>query len=51
MVSFHQREKIEHVVNRPVADTSMLTAYFEVNQLHESVRGILYRDFLEFFTW
>jgi hypothetical protein len=51
MVSFHQREKIEHVVNRPGADTSMLTAYFEANQLHESARGILYHDFPEFFTW
>jgi hypothetical protein len=51
MVSFHQCKKIEHVVNRPGADTSMLTAYFEANQLHESAHGILYHDFPEFFTW
>ena len=29
----------------------MLTAYFEANNLHEKARGILYRDFLEYYTW
>ena len=28
MVSFHERQKIENVVNRPGADESMLTTYF-----------------------
>ena len=51
MVSFHNRQKIEHVVNKPGADESMLTAYFKANGLHESARNILYRDFPEFFTW
>jgi len=31
MVSFHNRQKIEHVVNKPGADESMLTAYFKEN--------------------
>jgi hypothetical protein len=32
MVSFHERQNIKRVVNRPGADRSMLTAYFEVNK-------------------
>ncbi|AQK55656.1 hypothetical protein ZEAMMB73_Zm00001d051971 [Zea mays] len=31
-------------------DRSMLTAYFEANRLHEEARGILYRDFPEWYT-
>jgi hypothetical protein len=50
MVSFHNRQKIEHVVNKPDADESMLTAYFKANRLHEFARYILYCDFPEFFT-
>jgi len=51
MVSFHNRQKIEHVVNKTGADESMLTAYFKANGLHEFDRNILYRAFPEFFTW
>jgi ATP-dependent DNA helicase PIF1 len=51
MVSFNNRQKIQHVVNKPGADESMLTAYFKANRLHEFARNILYHDFLEFFTW
>ncbi|PWZ10632.1 ATP-dependent DNA helicase PIF1 [Zea mays] len=51
MVAFHERQMVERVVNRPGADRSMLTAYFEVNRLHEGARGILYRDFPEWYTW
>jgi hypothetical protein len=29
----------------------MLTAYFEENKLDERARGILYNDFLEWYTW
>jgi len=29
----------------------MLTAYFEKNRIAETARGILYRDFPEFYTW
>jgi hypothetical protein len=29
----------------------MLTAYFEKNRTDETVQGILYRDFFEFYTW
>ncbi|AQK61565.1 hypothetical protein ZEAMMB73_Zm00001d012842 [Zea mays] len=50
MVSFHERAKVNHVVQRPGADRSMLTAYFEANRLHEEARGILYRDFPEWYT-
>ncbi|PWZ20060.1 ATP-dependent DNA helicase pif1 [Zea mays] len=32
-------------------DRSMLTAYFEANSLHKEARGILYRDFPEWYTW
>jgi hypothetical protein len=42
---------VERVVNRPGADRSMLTAYFEANRLHEGARGILYCDFSEWYTW
>ena len=42
---------VERVVNRPGADRSMLTAYFEANRLHEEAQGILYRDFPEWYTW
>jgi ATP-dependent DNA helicase PIF1 len=50
MVSFHERAKVNHVVQRPGADRSMLTAYFEANRLYEEARGILYRDFPEWYT-
>jgi hypothetical protein len=51
MVSFHSRQKIEHIINKPGADESMLTAYFKANGVHEFARNNLYSDFLEFFTW
>ncbi|PWZ32213.1 60S ribosomal protein L2, mitochondrial [Zea mays] len=51
MVAFHERQMVERVVNRPGADRSMHTAYFEANRLHEEARGILYRDFPEWYTW
>jgi hypothetical protein len=51
MVSFHQRQNIKDVVNRPGAEQSMLTAYFKANRLHENAHGILYHDFPEYFTW
>ncbi|AQK71292.1 hypothetical protein ZEAMMB73_Zm00001d016611 [Zea mays] len=51
MVAFHERQMVERVINRPGVDRSMLTAYFEVNRLHEEARGILYRDFPKWYTW
>jgi ATP-dependent DNA helicase PIF1 len=42
---------VERVVNRPGVDRSMLTTYFEENRLNEEARGILYHDFLEWYTW
>jgi len=39
------------VVNHPGANRSMLTAYFEENRLDERAHGILYNDFLEWYTW
>jgi ATP-dependent DNA helicase PIF1 len=51
MVSFHQRKKIQHVLNKPGADESILTAYFDANRVHKKAQGILYRDFPEYFTW
>jgi ATP-dependent DNA helicase PIF1 len=51
MVSFHKRQKIKDVVNRPGIEQSMLMAYFDANGLHENARGILYHDFPEYFTW
>ncbi|RCV43462.1 hypothetical protein SETIT_9G296200v2 [Setaria italica] len=51
MVTYHKWDKIERVVKGPVANESMLTAYFDYNRLHEEARGILYRDFPEHYTW
>jgi len=51
MVSFHRRQGIRRVLDRPGADKSMLTAYFEKNRTDETARGVLYRDFPEFYTW
>ncbi|AQK52684.1 hypothetical protein ZEAMMB73_Zm00001d050541 [Zea mays] len=51
MVAFHELQMVERVVNRPGVDRSMLTSYFEANRLHEEARGILYRDFPEWYTW
>ncbi|AQK76511.1 hypothetical protein ZEAMMB73_Zm00001d018583 [Zea mays] len=51
MVAFHERQMVERVINRPGVDRSMLTSYFEANRLHEEARGILYRDFPEWYTW
>ena len=51
MVSFHRREGIQRVLDRPGVDKSMLIAYFEKNKTDETARGILYRDFPEFYTW
>ncbi|XP_062232985.1 uncharacterized protein LOC133930365 [Phragmites australis] len=51
MVSFQEGQDIRQVVNREGADKSMLSEYFETNRLHEHARGILYRDFPEWYTW
>jgi ATP-dependent DNA helicase PIF1 len=51
MAAFHEQQMVERVVNRPCADRSMLTAYFEANRRHKEARGILYRDFSEWYTW
>ena len=51
MVSFHRRQGIRRVLDHLGADKSMLTAYFEKNRTDEIARGILYRDFPEFYTW
>ncbi|PWZ30162.1 ATP-dependent DNA helicase PIF1 [Zea mays] len=51
MVAFHERQMVERVVNRPGVDRPMLIAYFEANSLHKEARGILYRDFSEWYTW
>jgi hypothetical protein len=51
MVTFHERQMVERVVNRKGADRSMLTTYFEKNRLHKEARNILYRDFPEWYTW
>ncbi|XP_073362511.1 uncharacterized protein [Aegilops tauschii subsp. strangulata] len=51
MVSYHGMEKIKNIIDRDGTERSMLTAYFEANSLHEKARGILYRDFQEYYTW
>ena len=51
MVSFHRREGIRQVLDSLCADKSMLTAYFKKSMTDETTRGILYRDFPEFYTW
>ncbi|KAM0849405.1 hypothetical protein ACQ4PT_053753 [Festuca glaucescens] len=51
MVSFKQGQDIQQVVNREGVEKSMLTEYFAANRLHEEARGILYRDFPEWYTW
>ncbi|PWZ41852.1 ATP-dependent DNA helicase PIF4 [Zea mays] len=51
MVTFHERQMVERVVNRKGVDRSMLTAYFEENRMHKEARNILYRDFPEWYTW
>ncbi|XP_071680445.1 uncharacterized protein [Lolium perenne] len=44
-------QDIQQVVNRQGVEKSMLTEYFAANRLHEEARGILYRDFPEWYTW
>eukprot|EP00267_Zea_mays_P044793 XP_020397012.1 uncharacterized protein LOC103644601 [Zea mays] len=51
MVTFHERQMVERVINRKGADRSMLIAYFEENRMHKEARNILYRDFPEWYTW
>ncbi|XP_062208999.1 uncharacterized protein LOC133910713 [Phragmites australis] len=51
MVSFQEGQDIQEVLNREDAEKSMLTEYFEANRVHEHARGILYRDFPEWYTW
>jgi hypothetical protein len=51
MVSYNDKENINDVISRDGTDRSMLTAYFEANNLDEKARGILYRDFPEHYTW
>jgi ATP-dependent DNA helicase PIF1 len=51
MVAFHEWQMVERVINHPGVDRSMLIEYFEANRLHEEARGILYRDFPEWYTW
>jgi hypothetical protein len=51
MVSYNGSENINNIITREGTNRSMLTAYFEANNLHEKARGILYRDFPEHYTW
>ncbi|KAM3206771.1 hypothetical protein ACQJBY_062123 [Aegilops geniculata] len=51
MVSYHGKEKIKKIIGRDGTKKSMLTTYFEANNLHVKARGILYRDFPEYYTW
>jgi hypothetical protein len=51
MVSFHRRDGVKRVLDRPGIEKSMLTAYFEMNSTSKHARGILYRDFPEFYSW
>jgi hypothetical protein len=51
MVSYNGKENISNVISRDGTDRSMLTAYFEKNNIDEKARGILYRDFPEHYTW
>ena len=51
MVSFHQREGVRRVLNCPSVERLMLAAYFEKNNTSEHARGILYRDFPEYYKW
>ncbi|XP_062197784.1 uncharacterized protein LOC133900579 isoform X3 [Phragmites australis] len=51
MVSFQEGQDIQEVLNREDAEKSMLTEYFEANRVHDHARGILYRDFPEWYTW
>jgi hypothetical protein len=51
MVSFHQREGVRRVLNRPSVEKSMLTTNFEINRTDETAQSILYQDFFEFYTW
>jgi hypothetical protein len=46
MVSYNSQKNINDVISRDGTDRSMLTAYFERNNIDEKARGILYRDFL-----
>ena len=45
------KKKIRNVINHEGTEISMLTVYFQANILHEKARGILYRDFPEYYTW
>uniref|UniRef100_A0A0A9DUN1 ATP-dependent DNA helicase n=1 Tax=Arundo donax TaxID=35708 RepID=A0A0A9DUN1_ARUDO len=51
MIAFQKGQDIQQVVNREGVEKSMLTEYFEANKKHEHARGILYRDFPEWYTW
>jgi hypothetical protein len=51
MVSFYKREGVRRVLNRPGVETSMLTTYFEKNNISKHAHGILYRDFPEYYKW
>jgi hypothetical protein len=51
MVSFYKREGVRRVLNCPGVERSMLTAYFEKNNTSKYARGILYRDFPEYYKW
>jgi hypothetical protein len=51
MVSYDGKKDITEVINREGVEKSMLTAYFEANRINEKARGILYRDFPEYYTW
>ncbi|WVZ82899.1 hypothetical protein U9M48_030106 [Paspalum notatum var. saurae] len=39
------------ILDREGVEKSMLTKYFETNKKNPEARGILYRDFPEYFTW
>ena len=50
MVLFQEGQYLQEVLNQEDAEKSMLTEYFEANRVHKQARGILYRNFPEWFT-
>ncbi|WVZ90113.1 hypothetical protein U9M48_036443 [Paspalum notatum var. saurae] len=51
MVTYEEGQDIQEILDREGAKKSMLTKYFEANKKYPKARGILYRDFPEYFTW
>jgi hypothetical protein len=51
MVAYNKREDLRNVINREESQKSMLTEYFQMNNVNPFAHSFLYREFPEHYRW